>query len=219
LGSTAHLSGQKLLTFQGIYHLVADVLVAALQCEAHGGMLTRDGTRRRTPGGTFFTLMKERVTAEQRRQLFPWNTPRPPRKLPRGPQAPTWDEVRPLLEQRTTLRAGEARIMKLTLVGRPGKIETRKDCVLLRMQGKPPTNFPKGFPPVPKQAPLTWTVLVALRQWNRVKDSLTTNQDDQLIIEGYPTKEGNELVLMAQSCTSVAVQRAQKAAQGQQAPS
>jgi hypothetical protein len=57
---------------------------------------------------------------------------------------------------------------------------------------------------------------VALRQWNRVKESVTTNQDDQLLIEGYPTREGNELVLMAQSCTSVAMQRAQKAAQSEQ---
>jgi PHAX RNA-binding domain len=206
---------QRVLRTVG-HDLVADVLVAALQCEAHGGMLTRDGTRRRTPGGTFFTLMKERVTAEQRRQLFPWNTPRPPRKLPRGPQAPTWDDVQPLVDQLTTTRAGEARVMKLTLIGRPGKVEIRKDCVLLRMQGKAPGNFPKGLPPVPKQAPLTWTVLVARRQWNRVQGSITTDQEDQLIIEGYPAMQGTEHILLAQSCVSVAMQRAQKAAQRQQ---
>jgi hypothetical protein len=91
--------------------------------------------------------------------------------------------------------------------------------VLLRMQGKAPTNFPKGLPPVPKQAPLTWTVLVALRQWNRVKGSITADKEDQLIIEGYPAMQGTEHVLLAQSCTSVAVQRAQKAAQGPPATS
>jgi hypothetical protein len=31
-------------------------------------------------------------------------------------------------------------------------------------------------------------VMVALRQWNRVQDSLASNQDDQLIIEGYPAR-------------------------------
>jgi hypothetical protein len=193
--------------------MAADVLVLTLQCEANGGMLTKDRTRRRTPGGTFFALMKERVTEQQRWRLFPPTAAYLRQQRPQAPQAPTWEEVRALIKQLTTTRAGEARIMKLTLIGRPGKIEIRKDCVLLRMQGKAPTNFPKGLPPVPKQAPLTWTVLVALRQWNRVKESVTTNQDDQLLIEGYPTREGNELVLMAQSCTSVAQQRARKAAQ------
>jgi hypothetical protein len=55
--------------------------------------------------------------------------------------------------------------------------------------------------------------MVAIRQWNRVKDSLAANQDDQLIIEGYPLMERSEHVLLAQSCTSVALQRAQKQAQ------
>jgi len=81
------------------------------------------------------------------------------------------------------------------------------------MQGKPPGSLPRGLPPVPAQAPLTWNVMVALRQWNRVKDSLAANQEDQLIIEGYPLVQGTQHVVLAQSCTSVALQRAQKAAQ------
>jgi Phosphorylated adapter RNA export protein, RNA-binding domain len=199
--------------------LVADVLVDTLQCEAHGGMLTKDGTRRRSPGGTFFQLMKDRVSGRQRWWLFAPKPARPRRRSPSNPQGPTWDEVQPLIAQLATTRAGEARVMKLTLIGRPGKVEIRKDCVLLRMQGKAPGNFPKGLPPVPKQAPLTWTVLVARRQWNRVQGSITTDQEDQLIIEGYPALQGTEHILLAQSCVSVAMQRAQKAAQGQQTPS
>ena len=34
--------------------LCSQVLTDALALEASGGMLTKDGTRRRTPGGTFF---------------------------------------------------------------------------------------------------------------------------------------------------------------------
>ena len=59
--------------------------------------------------------------------------------------------------------------------------------------------------------------MVALRQWNRVKDSLAASQDDQLIIEGYPLMQGDQYVLMAQSCASMLQQRAQKTAQQQQA--
>ena len=105
--------------------------------------------------------------------------------------------------------------MKLTLIGRPGKVETRGQAVVFRMQGKPPGALPRGLPPVPAQAPLTWNVMVALRQWNQVKD-LAAHQDDQLIIEGYPLMQGTQPVLLAQSCVSILQQRAQKQAQRQQ---
>ena len=107
--------------------------------------------------------------------------------------------------------------MKLTLIGRPRTVETRGQAVVFRMQGKPPGSLPRGLPPVPAQAPLTWHVMVALRQWNRVKDSLAANQEDQLIIEGYPLMQGSQHVLLAQSCTSVALQREKKQAQQPQA--
>jgi len=64
---------------------------------------------------------------------------------------------------------------------------------------------------------MTWNVMVAIRQWNRVKDSVTSNPDDQLIIEGYPLMQGTQHVLLAQSCVSMLQQRAQKQAQREQA--
>jgi len=197
-----------------------DLLTEALQVEAAGGMLTKDGSRRRTPGGVFFQLVKERVTAKERRQLFP----RPAAQHTRAsmlaqphtsPQLLTWDEVSRIIETLATGPVGEARTMKLTLIGRPGQVETRGQVVVFRMQGKPPATLPRGLPPVPNTAPLTWNVMVALRQWNRVKDSLAANHDDQLIIEGYPAMQGTQHVLLAQSCTNVALQRAQKQAQSQ----
>jgi hypothetical protein len=44
--------------------------------------------------------------------------------------------------------------------------------------------------------------------WNRVKDSLAANHDDQLIIEGYPLMQGNKHLLLVQSCVSMLQQRA-----------
>ncbi len=161
------------------------VLTATLQCEAAGGMRTNDGTRRRTPGGTF------------------------------SPAVLTWEEARTLIQTLAPEPPGEARTMKLTLIGRPGRVETRGQAVLFRMQGKAPGALPRGLPPVPATAPLTWNVMVALRQWNRVQESLATHQDDQLIIEGYPLMQGNQPVLLAQSCVSMLQQRAQKEAQRQ----
>jgi phosphorylated adapter RNA export protein len=46
------------------------VLVETLHIEAAGGVLTRDGTRRRTPGGLFLRLVREQVNREERWQLF-----------------------------------------------------------------------------------------------------------------------------------------------------
>jgi len=198
------------------------ILADTLQCEANGGMQTKDGTRRRTPGGVFFQLVKERATRQERRRLFPPPTARDKQVQTQGQpqvQAPvlTWDAVLPILQTLATAPAGEARTMKVTLIGRPGKVEVRGQAVVFRMQGKAPASLPRGLPPLPSTPPLTWTVMVALRQWNRVKDSLAANQEDQLIIEGYPLMQGSQHVLLAQSCTSVALQRAQKQAQQQQA--
>jgi hypothetical protein len=198
----------------------AAILTDTLQCEAAGGMRTKDGSRRRTPGGVFFQLVKARVTAHERRRLFPHPAPQPGHGQPQGqlqgqPTALTWDEVQIIIQTLTTQPAGEARTMKLTLIGRPGKVETRGQAVIFRMQGKAPGPLPKGLPPVPDGPALTWNVVVALRQWNRVKDSLAANQEDQLVIEGYPVMQGSQLVLLAQNCTSVAQQRERKQAQRQ----
>src|SRR6516162_4366099 len=201
----------------------AAILADTLTCEASGGMLTKDGTRRRTPGGVFFQLVRERATPQERQCLFPWTAaPRgkgPPQQQAQGqspqpsqgqPPALTWDDARTLMQTLTTASRGEARTMKLTLIGRPRTVETRGQAVVFRMQGKAPGALPRGLPPVPTQTPMTWNVMVALRQWNRVKESLAARQDDQLIVEGYPLMQGSQPVLLAQSCTSVALQRARK---------
>src|SRR5262245_51329180 len=59
------------------------ILADTLQCEANGGMLTKDGTRRRTPGGVFFQLVRERATPQERQCLFPWTA------APRGKGPPS----------------------------------------------------------------------------------------------------------------------------------
>src|SRR2546423_2748812 len=163
------------------------VLTDTRQCEAQGGMRTKDGSRRRTPGGVFFQLVKARATPQERRRLFPPAGPQrhqAPARPHAPPQAPTWEEVQALVQ---TLPQGEATV-KLTLIGRPAldAIQTRPTYVAFRMQGKAPGPLPKGLPPVPDQHPITWLVVIALRQWNRVQDSLAAHADDTLIIEGHP---------------------------------
>lgn len=46
------------------------ILVETLTCEAEGGMWLKDGSRKRTLGGIFLQLCRERSTPEERRQIF-----------------------------------------------------------------------------------------------------------------------------------------------------
>src|SRR6266581_2851824 len=120
----------------------AAILADTLTCEANGGMLTKDGTRRRTPGGVFFQLVRECATPHERRRLFPRPSPQP-RKAPAQPQAPTWNEVRAIVY---TLPQGEATVT-LTLTGRPDvqAVQARSTYVAFRMQGKEPGSLPKDM--------------------------------------------------------------------------
>jgi hypothetical protein len=162
----------------------------------------------------FFQLVKERATRQERQRLFSRSTPQPhkaPARPHAHPQVPTWDEVQAL---GPTLPQGEA-IVKLTLIGRPAleAVQTRPTYVAFRMQGKAPGPLPKGLPPVPDQQPITWLVVIALRQWNRVQDSLAAHADDTLIIEGHPVVAGDGThVLLAQTCTSTVQRREKKQA-------
>jgi PHAX RNA-binding domain len=205
---------KRVLVVLGPDH-AAQILKETLEVEAHGGMLVHTGVRRRTPGGVFFLLVRRQATSSQRDWLFPRST-RQHRPQPAQAQVLTWDKLPGIVQTLATQPVGEARSMKLTLIGRPGKVEVRQTCVVFQMQGKPPSSLPRGLPPVPTTPPIIWTVMVALRQWNRVKDSLATHQEDALIIEGYGLLQGTQHVLMAQSCISMLQQRAQKQAQREQ---
>src|SRR6266446_797568 len=192
------------------------LLTQTLAIEGAGGMQTKDGTRRCTPGGVFFQLVRAACTPRERARLFP-----PPRQPGRAaPPVPnptplTWAQIADLAQTCDTHPVGEA-TMKLTLVGRPAHIEVRGQVAVMLMQGAPAPALAMGLP-APTGAPLRWTVLVGLRQWNRVKEALAAHEEDKLVIEGYPTMQGDRHVLLAQSCVSVLQQRARKQAQQQAA--
>src|ERR687886_2079036 len=56
------------------------------QIEAQGGRQLPDGSRRRTPGGVFFSLVKDRVSAKDRAAIFPTPTQRRQRPGQPAPQ-------------------------------------------------------------------------------------------------------------------------------------
>jgi hypothetical protein len=185
---------------------VEALLEQTLHIEANGGMLTHDNSRRRTPGGTFFALMRDAVSRQERYRLF--GVPGTPQGTPAKPC--TWDDVQEAISE--LVDAQEA-TMKLTLIGRPSATQTKGQTVIFKLKGKAPGNLPKELPPMPKGPPLVWTVIVGMRQWNKVKTSLDAHPDDRLVIDGYPTQQGDQLVLLATNCQSMVMQRTQKAQQ------
>lgn len=68
------------------------ILAQTLEKEAQGGMLTLDGSRRRTVGGVFFYLARGEITApEDKRYIWPNVAPKKKAKQPskEPPQQPT----------------------------------------------------------------------------------------------------------------------------------
>src|SRR5262249_15102499 len=200
----------------------AEALLAEVEeIEASGGMATSNGKRRRTPGGVYLYLARRRASTRDQRHIFKIKVPGQMRRImaERAAETPkepsfTWADRLPVLGELLEER-GEATNAKLTLIGRPGRIERRQDLIITTMSHTPklPASLPKGVPQPPKEA-TTYTVFIAAKQWNKVADAIA-NPDDALIVEGMcafdPDVQG--IALFAQSVTTRNLQRAKGEAQ------
>jgi hypothetical protein len=59
---------------------VGHIALRAVELERGSGLLTQDGTRRRTPGGTFFFLVRGQLYQERRWRVMATVFPRPKRQ-------------------------------------------------------------------------------------------------------------------------------------------
>lgn len=213
--------------YRSVRTLGVEAALAYLQrtqeIEATGGLMLPDGSRRRTPGGVYFWLVRQETTAEQRRKIF-WFTgtrPSPKSEQPqKQPEAPP-QEVRVTWQDRGQLldgieQQGVARTVKMTLIGRPGQIVERGKCVAFSMQQGPKIPpLPAGLP-LPKAevaAATRYSVFVATKQWAKVAEAIATDPDDILIIEGYPTLdlERGTIAVFASNVTTRKIQAASRA--------
>ena len=187
------------------------VLAEALAIEAAGGELLPDGSRRRTVGGIFFRLVRRTASAKERSGIF----------LPSGPAAQqaavppfTWEDYAALGPE---LRkgAGEATTVKITIIGRPGRVEARGDVVLVPLVSEKLPTLPKGLP-VPATG-TAYAVLIARKQWQKVAEALR-QPGDRLVVEGYPTLDPRfpGITVLATNVTTTGLQVAKR--QTQQAP-
>jgi hypothetical protein len=195
------------------------VLEETLRLEAEGGVMQRNGKKRRTPGGAFFSLVRDRIPAEDRRYI--WPRVRQPRKPggADGQPAKAAKPSRPLLNWSAGLaelpelltKEGNAMTVKLTLVGRPGKVIDKGDVILTTMSSQKVPALPKGLPEPPDD-PTIYLLFIARKQWQKVAVALEENAEDKLIVEGYPVldKGRGVIAVLAQNATTVGLQRAKK---------
>jgi hypothetical protein len=72
-------------------------LAETQEVEAAGGLMTSTGERKRTPGGTYFKLMRSAITGRERRTIFPQlpKAARQARDKAKNPSPPISPEKRP----------------------------------------------------------------------------------------------------------------------------
>ncbi len=186
-------------------------LEEALQIEDEGGMSTSDEKRRRTPGGVYLYLIRKQIPGPDRRYIWPQN-----KKKKTVQSAFAWPE-RISLASEALKQKGEAKTVKITLIGRPGRIVKKEKVILTVLQDrKGPPTLPKGLPQPPKES-TSYVVYITTKQWRKVSEALK-NPEDLLIVEGYSTfdKKLGVIAVFAINTTTKMIQAARREAQRQE---
>jgi hypothetical protein len=214
------------------------------EVEAAGGVMTPDGSRRRTPGGVFFFLAKEHMTDEQRQLVWPATKPRSAKLTSTTPPAEPADKANnsTALKQQPSASAvtnqGKRRAdvaqREESQPAAPSKSDNQKGqatTVKMTLIGRPGPILDKGtyiitlmestkVPMLPKGLPAIsgeptlYAVSIAAKQWKKVSEAIVADPDDTLIIEGYPTLDVPNQ-LIAVSATSVKSKKQDMAAKQQ----
>ena len=188
----------------------------ALAIEANGGLMTRDGQRRRTLGGVYFFVARGRMGYGPRRRIFG-----PAQQEAMSPAAaPFVWEARAAVVDGLRDERGELRTVKVTLIGRPGRVQHFKDVVVTTMThtGRY-ASLPRGVPPLPEQ-PTLYTVYIAARQWRRIEQALQADPTDELLVEGaaaFDPQIGGITVHATSATTRLTAARKHAAAQAETA--
>jgi len=195
----------------------------ALTVEAAGGMMLKSGSRRHTPGGVFFRLMRDELMRDADGRQAAYRIFRPQGSGRGGPQAPKQPkaprEVAPF--DWTTVSASAAEAMeqpgrvsvKTTLVGTVGKVIERGDVVFVGMTSETVPSLPKGVP-VPAGGG-RFLAMVSAKQWTKIAAALTADPNDKVIAEGYPSiQDGFKgISVSVTSITTARMQAGKRAAQ------
>jgi len=207
---------------------VQAIVARVREVEVSGGMMLPDGSRRRTPGGVFFYLLRTTVGQKDWYRIFrPQTTAHgahTSQGTPGAPDAETTGQATaaaaPPFDWATFGTAateamserGEATTVKLTVIGRPGKVVERGDVVLVAMRSEKAPSLPKGVP-APTSPQTDYMALVGRKQWGKVAEALAADPADKVIVEGYPTVRPDfaGITVHATSATTTGIQAGKRA--------
>jgi len=202
-------------------HRVRTVVARALDVETAGGMMRADGSQKRSLGGVFFILMREDVGRTDFYRIFKGGQRPRTGGIGTTAHAPAAGTTAPFdwtafgADATEAMSApGEATTVKLTVIGRPGKIVERGDVALVALRSEKVPSLPKGVP-APPSPQTDYLVLVGMKQWRKVADALAADPADKVMMEGYPTiqPEFAGITVYATSATITGIQAGKRAAQ------
>jgi len=202
-----------------------ELLSMTLQTEEHGGLMLPDGSRRRTPGGVFFYLAysigKTKSGRPLQRQWNPVKMPKQtqpqsqaepkkpfkqpiPNPVPQQASVLTWEDRLSAVRE-AEQEKGQANV-KITVIGRPGKILDKGSCIVTVMESTKIPTLPKGLP-TPTSVATKYAVYIASKQWKKVEEAIK-DPEDILIVEGFP-KTDPEVSAIAVFATNVTTKKLQ----------
>lgn len=177
---------------------VEEHLAQTVQAENEGGLMIEGNRRRRTVGGVFFYLLKDKIPQEKKRDIYPNYG-----NNNRG-KVVEWEKrlehIKHLLEQAEELH-GEMQYVNVTLHGRVGEVYKHDNSVITTIRHvHKSVPMPKGVP-TPPTDPITYVVYMAAKHWEPVEKALKKNPNERLVIEGTVVldHETQTLALLAQS--------------------
>jgi hypothetical protein len=192
------------------------LLARTHEIDAAGGMMTADNTRRRTPGGVYFALVREMTNGKDR--FFIFGTQKPAHAKPASAPQKTVTPAAPVtpfvwadrITALQTIRAdrGEARTVKITLVGHLGKTIDQGAFYQATMTADRAPALPKGLP-APPAVEATYIVFIQAKQFRKIAEA-ANDAEDVVIIEGWcqPDAETGAIAVWATNVTSKKLQAA-----------
>src|SRR5205807_284817 len=201
-----------------------ELLNMTLQTEEHGGLMLPDGSRRRTPGGVFFhyayTIGKAKSgnplrpigNQKAKKSSVPKNTNTSQMTIEKPVSIPamafSWED-RIVIIKEAEQEKGQANV-KITVIGRPGKIIEKGGCIVTIMESSKVPALPKGLP-TPTEVATKYVVYIASKQWKKVEEAIK-DPEDSLIIEGFPKidQEISAIAVFASNVTTKKLQMAKK---------
>lgn len=152
------------------------------------GMQTMAGDRERTLGGVFFALAKSRATEAQRRILYPdwllaeWRRAKQGQSAPAPRIIPALSDV--AADAQREKGAGTVSSVSLKVIGHPATIQQRGSVFFFVLTSERVPDLPKGMPAF---APTCFLVIIPEKQWRKVADTLHSDPESRLMVEGFPT--------------------------------